>query len=61
MWSYGDINPAHLPFLGDAINPRTGKKGYTGEWTDNDLMLYFGITPEEYNIINKTIEKYENN
>ena len=51
MWSYGDINPAHLPFLGDAINPRTSLKGYQGEWTDDDLMLYFGITPEEQKII----------
>ena len=49
-----------VPFLGDAINPRTGLKGYTGEWTDEDLMLYFGITPEEYNIIKQTIAKYEN-
>ena len=48
-----------FPWLGDAINPRTGKKGYTGEWTDDDLVLYFGITPEEYNIINKTMEKYK--
>ena len=52
--------PAHLPFMGNAINPRTGKKGYTGEWTDDDLALYFNITPEEYNIINETIAKYEN-
>jgi hypothetical protein len=36
-----------IPWLGDAINPRTGLKGYKGEWTDDDLVLYFGITPEE--------------
>lgn len=48
-----------LPFLGDAINPRTGLKGYEGEWTDDDLVLYFDITPEEYNIIKKTMEKYK--
>ena len=59
MWSYGDINPAHLPFLGDAINPRTGKKGYTGEWTDEDLALYFGITPEEQKVIEETMKAYE--
>ena len=57
----GDINPAHLPWLGDSINPRTGKKGYESEWTDDDFVRYFNITPEEYNIINKTISKYENN
>ena len=30
-----------MPFLGDAVNPRTGKKGYTGEWTDDDLYQLF--------------------
>ena len=45
--------------MGDAINPRTGKKGYESEWTDDDFVRYFNITPEEYNIINKTMEKYE--
>ena len=59
MWSYGDINPAHLPFLGDAINPRTGLKGYTGEWTDDDLVLYFNITSEEQKVIEETMEKYK--
>ena len=48
-----------LPFLGDAINPRTGLKGYTGEWTDEDLVLYFNITPEEQKIIEETMAKYE--
>ena len=55
------VNVTFLPWLGDAINPRTGLKGYQGEWTDDDFVLYFNITPYEYNIINKTIEKYENN
>ena len=57
----GSENSAEVPFLGDAINPRTGLKGYKGEWTDDDFVRYFNITPEEYNIINKTISKYENN
>ena len=48
-----------FPFLGDAINPRTGKKGYTGEWTDDDLALYFGITPEEKEEIEMAMEKYK--
>ena len=55
----GDINPAHLPWLGDSINPRTGLKGYTGEWTDDDLVLYFDITPEEQKVIKETMEKYK--
>ena len=48
-----------LPWLGDAINPRTNLKGYIGEWTDEDLMLYFGITPEEQKVIEETMEKYK--
>ena len=59
MWSYGDINPAHLPFLGDAINPRTGLKGYTGEWTDEDLCKLFEISPAEQKVIEETMEKYK--
>ena len=53
-----NVNVTFLPWLGDAINPRTGLKGYTGEWTDEDLVLYFGITPEEQKTIEKTIAKY---
>ena len=56
-----NVSPEIILWLGDETNPRTGLKGYTGEWTNEDLVLYFNITPEEYNIINKTIEKYENN
>ena len=47
------------PWLGDSINPRTGLKGYKGEWTDDDLVLYFNITPEEQKIIESTMEKYK--
>ena len=55
----GSENSAEVPFLGDAINPRTGLKGYTGEWTDEDLVLYFNITPEEQKVIEETMEKYK--
>ena len=61
-WSFSNdqnISTEFLPWLGDTINPRTGMKGYTGEWTDEDLVLYFNITPEEYNIIKQTMEKYK--
>ena len=49
------INLRFLPFLGDAINPRTGLKGYTGEWTNEDLYKYFNITPEEQKVIEDTM------
>ena len=48
-----------LPWLGDSINPRTGKKGYEGEWTDSDFYTFFGITPEEQKVIEDTMEKYK--
>ena len=47
------------PWLGDAVNPRTGKKGYTGEWTDDDLYKFFNITPAEQKVIEETMEKYK--
>ena len=48
-----------LPFLGDAINPRTGLKGYEGEWTDDDFYKFFNITPDEQKIIEETMAKYK--
>ena len=48
-----------LPWMGDAINPRTGLKGYESEWTDEDFFSFFNIAPEEQEIINKTMEKYK--
>ena len=53
-----NITPEIVLWLGDAINPRTGKKGYTGEWTDDDFVRYFNITPEEQKVIEETMEKY---
>ena len=53
-----NINLRFLPWLGDAINPRTGLKGYTGEWTDEDFYQFFNITPEEQKIIEDTMAKY---
>lgn len=51
--------PAHLPWLGEATNPRTGLKGYKGEWTDEDLFQFFGLTDEEQKIIEETMAKYK--
>ena len=48
-----------LPWLGDVVNPRTGLKGYEGEWTDADLYQFFNITPEEQKVIEETMEKYK--
>ena len=59
MYILGDVNPAHLPWLGDAINPRTGLKGYQSEWTDEDFYKFFNITPEEQKVIEETMAKYK--
>ena len=48
-----------LPWMGDAVNPRTGKKGYESEWTDEDFYKYFGITEDEQMLIKETMEKYK--
>ena len=48
-----------LPWMGDCINPRTGKKGYESEWTDEDFYAYFGITEDEQKLIEETMEKYK--
>ena len=47
-----------LPFLGDAVNPRTGLLGYKGEWTDADLKAYFQLTDDEWKTVEATMEKY---
>ena len=52
------VHSEFLPWLGDAINPRTGLKGYTGEWTNNDLYKFFSITSEEQKVIEETMAKY---
>ena len=49
----------YFPWLGDAINPRTGKKGYEGEWTNEDLYKLFEISSEEQKVIEETMEKYK--
>lgn len=53
-----NIQLRFLPFLGDAINTRTGLKGYTSEWTDEDLYKFFNITSEEQKVIEETMAKY---
>ena len=49
---------AFLPFMGDCINPRTGKKGYESDWTDDDFRQYFDITDAEWETILETMKPY---
>lgn len=53
------VHPEFLPWMGDAVNPRTGKKGYESEWTDEDFYKFFGITDDEKKIIEETMAKYK--
>ena len=53
------VSPEIILWLDDSINPRTGKKGYTGEWTDDDLYKFFNITPDEQKVIEETMKKYD--
>ena len=48
----------YLPWMGDCINPRTGLKGYKGEWTDEDFCKYFDITENEWEEIVETMKPY---
>ena len=54
-----DNSWAFVPNLYNAINPRTGLKGYQGEWTDDDLCKLFEISPAEQKVIEETMEKYK--
>ena len=56
-WDKG-ADCAYVPWMGDAINPRTGLKGYLSEWTDEDFYAYFNITEEEQKMIEDTLKKY---
>jgi len=53
------VAPIQVLWLNDAINPRTGLKGYTGEWIDDDFYKFFNITSEERKVIEETMEKYK--
>lgn len=47
------VSPKQILWMGDAVNPRTGLKGYLGEWTNEDFYCYFELTDNEI----KTVEK----
>lgn len=48
----------YLPYMGECINPRTRLVGYEGEWFDEDLCKYFGITDSEWEEIVETMKPY---
>lgn len=56
-----NVHPKQLPWMGDAVNPRTGLKGYAGEWTDEDFFDYFKLTDEERDLVKKTMSKSKEN
>ena len=46
-----------VPWLGNAVNPRTGCIGYASMWTNDDICNYFGLTDEEKSFICKITEE----
>jgi hypothetical protein len=52
-------NSAYAPFFGEETNPRTGLKGYEGEWSNEDFYQYFGITEEEQKYIEETMKQFK--
>lgn len=59
-WMKRDVNvsPEIILWMGDAVNPRTGLKGYQGEWTDEDFYCYFELTDDEIKTVEDTMKKY---
>jgi hypothetical protein len=53
-----NVTPKIVLWLGDAVNPRTGLKGYQGEWTDEDFCKYFELTDDEVKVVEETMKKY---
>ena len=53
------VHTKYFPWMGNEINPRTGLKGYEGEWLDEDFYKFFNLTADEIKIIEDTMEKYK--
>lgn len=56
-----NVTPKLVLWMADAINPRTGKKGYESDWTDEDFCKFFDITEEEYEHIVQQATRYDKN
>ena len=50
-----------IPVMIEETNPRTGLKGYEGEWTNEDFYQFFGITEEEQKYIEETMAQFKYN
>ena len=48
-----------IPVMIEETNPRTGLKGYEGEWTNEDFYQFFGITEEEQKYIEETMSQFK--
>ena len=58
LLNYDYVRPMQVFWLGDCINPRTGKKGYESDWTDDDFKKYFDITDSEWEEIVETMKPF---
>lgn len=53
------ITEEKVLWMADAINPRTNKKGYDSDWTDEDFCKFFDITEKEYEHIAQQATRYD--
>ena len=53
------INNTKILWMGNAVNPRTGLKGYKSAWTDEDFNDFFELTEEEIKQYKDYIKDFE--
>lgn len=54
-----NINNNKILWMGNAINPHTGKIGYKSKWTDEDFNKFFDLSKEEIEKYHKFINDFE--
>ena len=54
------VHPEFTPYVDDVRNPRTGKKGYESDWTNEDLCKIYNVTDVEWNKMQKAVKENKN-
>lgn len=42
------VYPQFTPYVGNVVNPRTGKTGYKSDWTNEDLCKVYNVSESEW-------------
>lgn len=53
------VNNKKILWMGNAVNPRTGLKGYESEWTSEDFEKFFNLTEDEIKLYRDHIEAFK--